>query len=188
MKHKIANILTVLSFFLLYPGVTLPIFTLNMSGAIDSSLANLNLEMLDQTRSILQTVKDLYKSDDFLVAFLILFFSLVVPLLKAVLVLLTLNLKKFPQRKKIYKFVRRIAKWSMADVFVVAIFLAYLSTVNQMVPSFHQVDLLGMRVDFKSVVFLKSSLGSGFYYFLGYCLCSLIALEFYCLELYKDKK
>jgi len=51
----------------------------------------------------------------------------------------------------------------MADVFVVAIFVAYLAAN-------------GIR-ESRALVDFNSSLGVGFYYFLGYCLVSIAATQ-----------
>ena len=184
MRNKFSFILTLLSFCLLIPGVTLPMFHLKVSGAVNSSLANLDLNVLDQSRSILQTVMDLWDHNQHLASFLIFLFSIVVPVMKGISLLFHLLMKKTSAfRKMISSFMRRIAKWSMADVFVVATFLAYLSTSGTPSESFHNMDLFGMKVKFKTLLTFSSFLGVGFYYFLGYCLSSLLAFE-----LYNDKE
>ena len=57
----------------------------------------------------------------------------------------------------LFNFVKAIGKWSMADVFVVGVFIAYLST--------------------KSNEAISAELYEGFYYFTGYCLISLAAIQ-----------
>ena len=183
MRNKLSLFLTLLSFGLLIPGITLPMFHLKVSGAVKSSLANLDLNVLDQSRSILETVKDLWTYDQYLASFLIFLFSIVVPVLKGISLLSHLLLKNTSAfRSKLSAFMKRIAKWSMADVFVVATFLAYLSTAGTPSESLHNMDLFGMKVKFKTLLSFNSFLGVGFYYFLGYCLSSLLAFE-----LYRDK-
>lgn len=179
MRNKLALFLTILSFFLLYPGVTFPMFILKLDGAFHSSLANMDINVLNEVRSVMQTVETLYNSGDLLVAGLIFFFSVVVPVLKGLLLFSLLTLKNSSLKPKIFSFMKRIGKWSMADVFVVAIFLAYLSTKGQLNEAFHTANLMGMTFKFKSLIALNSSLGPGFYYFLAYCLTSLLALELY---------
>jgi len=51
----------------------------------------------------------------------------------------------------------------MADVFVVAIFVAYLAAN-------------GIKEN-RALVDFNSQLGAGFYYFLGYCLISILATQ-----------
>ena len=184
MRNIFSLLLTLLSFCLLVPGITLPMFHLKVTGAVNSTLANLDLNVLDQSRSILQTVKDLWIHDQLLASFLIFLFSIVVPLLKGLSLLSHILMKEAsPFRKKISIFMKRIAKWSMADVFVVATFLAYLSTSGTPSESLHNMDLFGMKVKFKTLLSFSSFLGVGFYCFLAYCLSSLLAFE-----LYRDKE
>ncbi len=109
------------------------------------------------TQSILNTIKTLYRNNNVLVAFLILLFSVIVPIIKAVLLLVVLFFREMKLRKALYKFVYIIGKWSMADVFVVGIFLAFLATRSN--------DAVDARLQ------------EGFYYFLAYCLISLLAIQ-----------
>ena len=61
----------------------------------------------------------------------------------------------------------------MADVFVVAVFLAFLATRNQAQTNGFSVPVLITQVDVNMATQLTSTLGPGFYYFLGYCLFSI---------------
>ena len=181
-RNQIALTITAMSFLFLYPGVTEPMITIKMHGQIDSSLANMGMNILNKSRSILQTVSDLYKSKDTLVANLILFFSVIIPVLKGILLLTTAVIKNSVTKKKIITFVKTIGKWSMADVFVVAIFIAFLSTQSQPAQSIKEVQIMGFNVKFAVNIALNSSLGSGFYFFLAYCLSSLCALQIFSSE------
>jgi len=86
-----------------------------------------------------------------------LFFSVLVPLLKAVFLLMVLFIKKLGARYQLYKFVHSIGKWSMADVFVVGVLIAYLATASE--------------------EYINAYLHDGFYYFLAYCLISLASIQ-----------
>ena len=57
-----------------------------------------------------------------------------------------------------FAFVRSISKWSMADVFVVGVFVAFLA--SNATPN------------------MDAQIHSGFYFFTAYCLVSLLALQF----------
>jgi len=154
-KRNIAGfILTVISLLLLYPGLTNPMFRLEI-GAEFPIVGKISL--YEQTQSILQTVETLYDNDNAIVAFLILFFSVMVPFIKALVLMIALFTKRLRQRANMFRFVRAIGKWSMADVFVVGVFIAYLST--------------------KSNSTIMAELHNGFYYFTGYCLISLAAVQ-----------
>lgn len=111
----------------------------------------------ETTQSILNTVQTLYENDNSLVAGLIFLFSVVVPILKAVILLLILFIKKIRIRSKLHKFVAVISKWSMADVFVVGVLLATLATSSE--------DSI------------EAKLHEGFYYFVAYCLISILAAQ-----------
>jgi uncharacterized paraquat-inducible protein A len=59
---------------------------------------------------------------------------------------------------RLYLFVRSISKWAMADVFAVGVFIAYLAS--------------------KATDNLDAVIGTGFYFFVGYCLVSNLAFQF----------
>ena len=153
-RNIIALILIIISLICLYPGLTEPILSIKV-GAKLPIVGNINLH--ESTQSILKTIQTLHENNNTLVAFLILFFSIIVPVIKAVLLLVVLFFKNLKQRKMIHKFVYIIGKWSMADVFVGGVFLAFLAT--------------------KSNESIQANIHSGFYYFLAYCLISLLAIQ-----------
>ena len=121
------------------------------------------ISAFDKTRSILGTAQELYNNSHVLVAVLIVLFSVVVPVTKGLLALGTL----LPISKKIKSSFmllgNALSKWSMADVFVVGIFVAYLAAN-------------GIKEE-KGLVDFDATLGSGFYYFLAYCLLSILATQ-----------
>ena len=73
------------------------------------------------------------------------------------------------------QFVAAIGKWSMADVFVVAIFLAILSTNHADTFSRETLSLFGFGISIDISTQTLSAAGDGFFYFVGYCLVSLLA-------------
>ncbi len=153
-RNIIALILIIISLICLYPGLVRPILSIK----IGTTLPLVGELIVHETiQSILNTVRTLYENNNKLVAFLILFFSVIVPILKAVILLLVLFIKKIGQRSILHRFVSIISKWSMADVFVVGVFLAYLAT--------------------KSEDSIEANLHEGFYYFLAYCLISILASQ-----------
>ena len=62
----------------------------------------------------------------------------------------------------------------MADVFVVAIFLAVLSTNHAETATQQQLAIFGFKLNFIVSSETLSALGPGFYYFTSYCLLSLL--------------
>ena len=153
-RNIIALVLIIISLICLYPGLVRPILSIKIGTTLP--LVG-ELVIYETIQSILDTVRTLYENNNKLVAFLILFFSVIVPILKAIILLLVLFVKKIKQRSALHRFVAIISKWSMADVFVVGVFLAYLAT--------------------KSEDSIEANLQEGFYYFLAYCLISILASQ-----------
>jgi paraquat-inducible protein A len=124
--------------------------------------------------SLLQTIQELWQDDRLLVALLIFAFSISIPVLKFILLSIAYANKNSRLEITVYKFISQIGKWSMADVFVVAIFLAVLSTNHAETAAQQQLALFGFKLDFIVSSETLSALGPGFYFFTGYCLLSLL--------------
>jgi hypothetical protein len=120
------------------------------------------VEVFQQTRSIVSSVQRLYEVGSPVPATLILLFSVVVPFVKAALVGWAMFTGPETRRRTL-AFVEAIAKWSMADVFVVALFITYLAAMaSQSTP-----------VAGPPVVAFTAQFGPGFYWFAAYCVFSL---------------
>ena len=127
--------------------------------------AGADIEVYQQTRSIVGSVRHLYRVGSPIAASLILLFSVIVPLTKATLVLWAVWHRDGLRRKRTLRFVELIAKWSMADVFAVALFIAYLAArASQTPPGAGYAP---------QVVAFTATFGPGFYWFAAYCLVSL---------------
>lgn len=160
LKRNItALILTIVSLALLYPGLTKPILQIVISAELPIIGKT---TFYEQTQSILQTVDTLYNTNNKFVAILIFLFSVIIPFTKGIIILAVLLIKDFAIKTKVYRFVYIIGKWSMADVFVVGVFMAYLSTQSN---SSIEADLL-----------------EGFNYFAMYCILSLLGIQMTTLE------
>jgi hypothetical protein len=139
--------------------------TRQMLGAISSFLGFDRIEgelvAYHNTRSIWGTVDDLARTGNLPVALLIVFFSLVIPLLKLALQLASLLIASAELRGPLLWFNAALSKWSMSDVFVMGVLVAYMagSASEQM------GDLLTM----------DAALEPGFWYFLAYCLFAIAA-------------
>ncbi len=153
-RNIIAVILLVISLICLVPGLMQPILSLKIGAALPL-VGTLTLH--ESSQSILKTIETLNENNNALVAFLILLFSIIVPLFKAVSLLSVLLIKKLRNHSRLHKFIALISKWSMADVFVVGVFIAFLSS--------------------QSNEALEAKLGTGFYWFLAYCLISIAASQ-----------
>lgn len=154
VRNICALILILASLICLYPGLTFDMLTIKV-GTVMPLIGQLDL--YEATQSILQTIDNLFVNENYLVAWLILLFSVVVPLMKALMLLVVLLFKQFTRRNTLFHFVSIIGKWSMADVFVVSVFMAYLATQSNQAVS--------------------ATLHEGFYYFTAYCVLSILGTQ-----------
>ncbi|MFT5719324.1 MAG: paraquat-inducible protein A [Oleiphilaceae bacterium] len=175
-KH-IGFALSIVAIGLFVPGILAPIFTLNMELALVLAGPTISSELVNKELSIIGTVQELIHEGKLLVALLIFSFSVVIPLIKAGLLTVVYFTKNIELQHKISTFVAVISKWSMADVFVVAIFLAVLSTDHSQSVKQHQLSFFGMSLDFEISTQTLSNVGMGFYFFVGYCIVSLIGSQ-----------
>lgn len=152
-RNRLALLLTLISLGLLLPGLTQPILTISAK----ISLLGNEREIFRETQSILQSVQRLRDSGNDLVAGLILLFSILVPVIKAVLFFAMLPIRNAATRGTVFRVVRSISKWSMADVFVVGTFIAFLAA--------------------NALDNLDAVLGPGFYWFTAYCLVSNLGFQ-----------
>ena len=130
-----------------------------------------DIEVYAQTRSIVSTVQHLYEVKSPMPATLILLFSVVVPFAKIAMILWSLFLPDADRRRRTLDFVELIGKWAMADVFVVALFIAYLAAQASQTPP-------GDPNFPPPMVAFTANFGSGFYWFTAYCIFSLAAQQF----------
>jgi uncharacterized paraquat-inducible protein A len=94
----------------------------------------------------------------------------IVPFGKATLVAWAMFVPSAAVRRRTLAFVETIAKWSMADVFVVALFIAYLAARASQAPS-QGPDAAPALIAF------TAHFGPGFYWFAAYCLFSLASQQ-----------
>jgi paraquat-inducible protein A len=153
-RNKLSLFLILLSLVFLYPGLTLPMMNIN-AGTTLPILGELIL--YNETQSIVQTISALIDNDNPVVAMLILLFSVLVPVLKALILFIILIFSDLTGKESLYRFVAVISKWSMADVFVVGVFIAFLAT--------------------KSNPHINATLHPGFFYFASYCILSIIGVQ-----------
>ncbi len=106
-----------------------------------------------QSKSILGTIRDLFNSDP-LLAVLIALFSIATPFAKLGLLALLARREDAP---RLHRWVERIGRWSMTDVFVVALLLTFLA--------------LGTREQNAAHIEI------GLYYFLAAALLPILAME-----------
>jgi hypothetical protein len=119
------------------------------------------LQVYSSTRSIWGTAESLASNGYLGVALLIVFFSLVIPTFKLLLQATSLFVAKDEQRSPLLWLNAALSKWSMADVFVMGLLVAFLAG--------------GAAEQTDDILTMQASLGAGFYYFLAYCLFSVAA-------------
>ncbi|MFK8043391.1 paraquat-inducible protein A [Congregibacter sp.] len=183
--------LILMSLALLYPGITQPVLTLSgelekseladfgidliageggNSQTRDMLNAMARMMGLDQiegrveayrsTRSILGMSEELADNGNLLVAVMIVSFSVVIPVLKLLFQACALLLPASSARR-LLKLNAALGKWSMADVFVMAMLIAFMAGRA----SNHVGELLIM----------DAQLEQGFWFFLAYCLFAIAA-------------
>jgi len=174
--------LVVISFSCLIVGVMLPMmemgaFSENLVIPIKGTIPLIDFEVdlsrefagrmyyYYQSKSIADLIYMLFHSGNYVVGIAILSFSVLLPVVKLGLTTLQLLNKKYRHHSKLYAFVSYIGKWSMADVFVVGCFLAYLSFYNMKPGNTDKIDT-------------EVATLAGMYYFLAYCVLSIISSTF----------
>ncbi|MEC8908566.1 MAG: paraquat-inducible protein A [Pseudomonadota bacterium] len=145
--QRLGLLLAIASYVVLWPGVTEPIMTIKAS----VNMFGLKAELFNETRSIWETVTSLNEQGYALVAFLIVTFSVVIPVLKGLTILFTWL---WPSDLR-WRIVAAISQWSMVDVFVVGILVAFLTA--------------------KATAEMQATLLDGFWWFLSFCILSIIS-------------
>lgn len=124
-----------------------------------------------QSKDISGLITLLFKDKNYPVAWAILSFSVLIPALKLLITLLLIYFKRIRKMNGFLFFVKVIGKWSMADVFVAACFLAYLSFYNMNV---------GIETESKALI--------GIYFFMCYVILSILSSIFVWWAIQKEKK
>lgn len=128
-----------------------------------------------ESRSILQVIRLLLKEHDIglvLVAVLVFCFSVAFPFTKLILSFISALRSKLPKHPVARFFVMKSAKWSMADVLVVAMFMAYLGFNG--VVSGQLADLRDFMQGVHIMTTNDTELEFGFYLFTGYVVLGLV--------------
>lgn len=111
-----------------------------------------------QSKSVDSIIQLLYSDGNQAIASAILAFSVIFPVLKLLISLLLVYWDKARKSKILTAFLSLIGKWSMADIFVAAIFLAFFS--------FHSMNV-GIQTSSETLI--------GLYFFFGYAIISILA-------------
>lgn len=152
-RNRLAIVLALISLALLWPGLVQPALTIRAT----MELFGTTRQLTNETRSVIGAIQSLRASGNLFVAGLILLFSVLVPLLKAALLIPIFTMRSPASSHRMYRLVQAISKWSMADVFAVGMLIALLVA--------------------KGTANLSAIAGPGFYYFAAYCLVSNLAFQ-----------
>ncbi len=171
-------VLNFISIVFLALGLALPMIDLDARlSSVDISLLDQNIHfdeqiMYFQSKSILDVTKTLLESqglDIKIVGFLILLFSIILPFAKMILSLLYLFIEKLKTKKLVNVIIFYLGKWSMADVFVVAIFMSYIGFYGLINT---QIVDTGSSSAIDTINYSK--LSPGIIFFTSYCILSII--------------
>ena len=182
--------LFVLSIIFLIPGLTKPLMTIQATvdkkemidlGAnllikpgqrsgfvqdlVESLVKKLDIEgdvtVFQSTRSLLATMNELVKNGHLIVGVMIGVFGLVIPLVKLCLVVVSLLVKSPLLSARLVRLNGLLSKWSMSDVFVIAVLVAFLA--------------INANEYADEVLEMSATLHDGFYYFAAYCVSAIAA-------------
>ena len=107
-----------------------------------------------ESKGVIGSIAKLFEGGDVIVAIVILLFSVIVPVTKVLSLFFVSLFMQYSFAHTLVKFFKMIGKWSMVDVFVVAVFLVYL-TANKGEVSRAEIEV-------------------GLYFFLAYVIVSMI--------------
>lgn len=163
LQNALSRHLLSVSLLFLLIGLVTPVFSL----VVSQNVPVLEQILLKQdSKGVLDTITTLFRANQAFVALLLLIFSVVTPLLKTILTFMVLSGRD--QTGNLGRFVKTVGKWSMADVFVVALLLAVFSLGSD-----------GLT---------DARLGIGLYFFAGYVLLSLLATQFIARPKFRGEK
>jgi paraquat-inducible protein A len=115
---------------------------------------SLSFVLQHEVRSIFSAIVGLFSSGHWIIGGLITLFSIITPFTKTFLTIIAITTKSPSVSSRIARFLHTIGKWSMADVFVAAVFLACFALTT--------------------LEATKAIPCRGLYYFAGYCLLSMV--------------
>ncbi len=154
---------------------------------LDARLSDVDLQLLGeqihfdeqvmyfQSKSITDVTRTLLEGrgwDLKLVGILILLFSIVLPFLKMILTTAYLFIERAQQSKLVQTVIFYLGKWSMADVFVVAIFMSYIGFYGLLNSQLGAMAGSSETMTIETVNYSKFS--PGIIFFTMYCIFSIV--------------
>jgi hypothetical protein len=135
-------------------GMAAPAMVILTIPSVSVESGKLAFVLQHEIRSILSVIAGLFSSGHWMIGVLLAAFSIVTPLIKTTLTVIATTTASSSLHGKITRFLHAIGKWAMADVFVAAVLLAYFALNSQEAT--------------------KAIPCPGLYYFVGYCLLSMV--------------
>lgn len=170
---------------LLYAGVSTPM--IDIDARIDNfefllmgePLAFKNQILFFQSKSIFEVVNILVSTGDhqsMIVGGLIFLFSIIFPISKLLSSMALVQKKELYNNKLINFLALKSGKWSMADVVVVAIFMAYIGFRGVIENQLSQLEKINSKIEILTTD--NSNFGVGFMLFLAFCLGGLLLASY----------
>lgn len=135
-----------------------------LSGVFDLDEVSGRVEVYRKSSSVLDTVRTLLDKGYPLVAGLVALFSMIIPILKNLMLLVAVFAGERPIGRWMCQLSSVLGKWSMADVFLVALFVGFLA--------FNATSAMN------GVLEMNATVEVGLYWFTGYCVVSILAGQF----------
>ena len=175
------SLISFASIILLFLGVTMPM--IDIDGRLNAFQMNLvgsevsfdEQYLYYQSKSILDVTSTLIRGrglDLKIVGVMILLFSVVVPFIKLLLSSIFLYSDKVRNSKIVKAIIYHLGKWSMADVFVVAMFMAYIGFYGIINAQLGEIG--SNKTGYAIETINYSRLSPGALFFTTYCILSII--------------
>lgn len=178
----VVGLLSLISIIFLVIGVQLPMIVIDARlNAFDFVLLNQNLGFEQQTlfyqsKSILDVTSNLLDGKTFdlkLVGILVLCFSIIFPTIKILLSSMFFFSTRLQSNRFVGKIIFYLGKWSMADVFVVALFMTYIGFYGLVNSQLKGIERNETGFDIETVNY--THLEVGILFFTTYCILSIIS-------------
>lgn len=173
--------LTIITLILLLPGLLIPMIE------IDARIASMRFNLLGEpvafqdqvlyykSKSILEVVQLMLvqgRTDLLFVGILVFAFSVLFPISKLISSLVYIQFANLRENRFIRFMIFKTGKWSMADVMVIAIFMAYIGFSGIITEQLRQIESITNTMEILTTN--KSSLLTGFFSFTAFAILSLL--------------
>ena len=174
-------ILSAITLFLLITGLLLPMIE------IDARISVMNFHLLGEavsfrdqvlyfkSKSILEVVRLMItqsRVDLIFVGLLVFAFSVFFPMLKLIATMVYLNFPRLKQKGFLEWMIFKTGKWSMADVMVIAIFMAYIGFSGIITDQLKHLEFITQNMDILTTN--HSNLQIGYFSFTSFALLSIL--------------